>query len=275
MKKQLIVSLFICCTLLFGCADENTTNKLEKKPQGHEESNSYTYEENNNDQVVNIEKEQLDTNPNYKKLNVSRLEEYFKADFDSNGDWPTYSSEAKLFGYPENFWDGCSKWCVIEDFYVNAVASSTLKSEGKYSYDATNVSNPNRDNSWVEGAEDEGIGEYIEIYQMSKSLNEDPEDVSFNEICIVNGYTATIKNWIENNRVRELKLYFNDEYVANIELEDTMKPQYIDISSLNLTVADGKEAKFKFEIADVYRGEKYNDTAITGIDIDFSGSYYH
>ena len=37
-------------------------------------------------------------------------------------------------------------------------------------------------------------------------------------------------------------------------------------SILNLNVEDGTEVKFKFEIASVYRGEKYNDTAITGID---------
>lgn len=63
-------------------------------------------------------------------------------------------------------------------------------------------------------------------------------------------------------------MYYNGEFITNIELEDTIKPQYIDISSFGLNAKSGKEAKFKFEIVDVYKGEKYEDTAITAISFE-------
>ena len=33
---------------------------------------------------------------------------------------------------------------------------------------------------------------------------------------------------------------------------------------------NGEEVNFKFEIADIYKGDLYDDTAITGITIEFS-----
>jgi len=63
--------------------------------------------------------------------------------------------------------------------------------------------------------------------------------------------------------------YFEDEYVGVIELEDIMLPQYIDISNLDLCVLNGEVANFRFEILDVYEGDVYEDTCITGVDFKF------
>ena len=49
-----------------------------------------------------------------------------------------------------------------------------------------------------------------------------------------------------------------------------MEPQFIDVSPVNMTVSNGREAVFRFEIADVYPGTKYEDTCLTGILIEFS-----
>lgn len=94
-------------------------------------------------------------------------------------------------------------------------------------------------------------------------------DIDLLTICIVNGYAETIKKWTDNSRVKSLKMYFNDKYIATIELEDSIKPQYIDIKPLELKVKSKEEFVLKFEIEDVYKGEKYDDTAITGIDLEF------
>ena len=140
----------------------------------------------------------------------------------------------------------------------------------------SNIQDLDRGTSWVEGVEGNGIGEYIEIEQTCLvNSSEYKTDINFKELCVVNGYAATEKNWNENNRVKELKMYFNNKYVTTIVLEDTIKQQYIDISKFNLKVKNGEKAKFKFEINDVYKGTKYNDTCITGLLIEFSGRTGH
>ena len=120
------------------------------------------------------------------------------------------------------------------------------------------------------------MGEYIEIEQSCLVGGEDYEtDIVFRELCVVNGYAATERNWNENNRVRELKMYFNGDFVAVIVLEDTIKQQYIDISKFNLKVRNGEKASFRFEIGGVYQGTKYDDTCLTGLLIEFSGRTGH
>lgn len=270
MKRRILcATMLVACVTLIGC-NSNEVKDINKQKGEHIVENVYSSERQDNKKAFES------TSTADSKLHTTYLGEYFD-NFWEGEDWPKYHSEGMFFGYPDNFWDGCSKWCAVWDFYSNVEASTTLKQQGKFTYDAANISSSSRDNAWVEGVEGDGIGEFLEIKQMCQSgpVGSEPDlDINFNELCIVNGYTATIRNWVENNRVRELKMYFNDEYVTNIELEDTMKPQYIDISSLNLKVKNGEEAKFKFEIVSVYKGEKYEDTAITGIEIDFSGPHH-
>lgn len=64
-------------------------------------------------------------------------------------------------------------------------------------------------------------------------------------------------------------MYYNDKFITDIFLQDVMNPQFFDISNLNLTFENKQTNNFKFEISSVYKGTKYNDTAITGINIDF------
>lgn len=60
------------------------------------------------------------------------------------------------------------------------------------------------------------------------------------------------EKWINNSRVKELKMCYNGEYITNIELKDTIRSKYIDIESLGLKAKSDEEVKFKFEIVDVY-----------------------
>jgi len=189
---------------------------------------------------------------------------------EGDGDFYFYD-DAKRFGWESWLTDGCSSWCSVWEYSNDVTASSTLASQGSFDYSPNNISSGERSNAWVEGVEGDGIGEYVEVTQMCQDGGEDIEtDIEFTELCIVNGYAATQKNWEENNRVKELQMYFDDKYVGTLVLEDTIKPQYFDISSLKLKVANGEKAKFKFEIADVYKGNKYDDTCLTGLLIDFT-----
>lgn len=187
-----------------------------------------------------------------------------------------YSADANSFGWEERLWDGCSTWCSVSLFETKVTASSTLAPQGSFSYEASNTQSPKRENAWSEGVEGDGVGEFLEIEQtcLVGEVNYET-DIAFTELCIVNGYAATERNWSENNRVKELKMYFDGEFVTVLALDDTIKQQYFDISQFGLKVQNGETARFKFEIGSVYPGTKYDDTCLTGLLIEFSGRTGH
>ena len=189
------------------------------------------------------------------------------------------AEDGRLFGFPEWLSDGCSSWCGCEEFSCVATASSQLSDQGKITYDPSNVvfrtgyNGDMLDTAWAEGDQGTGIGESIELCQMYRGSVE--ELFTFTEICIVNGYAKTETSWEENGRVKVFRVYFEDEYLGELTLLDTRQPQYIDLAPFQLQVANGGEATFRFEIAEVYEGSKYEDTCITGIVIDFAGRIGH
>ena len=190
--------------------------------------------------------------------------------------WFVEDDNGDHYGYDDRLWDGCSTWCEVTEFYCVAEASSTLAPQGDHSYSVSNLTNQDRGNTWAEGADGDGVGEYVEIRQLCNvGASEAPERLTFTELCIVNGYAENDTKWQENGRVKSLKLYYSGEYMGTISLEDTAKPQFIDLSALNMTVVNGEEAAFRFEIAEVYQGTVYEDTCITGILIEFAGRVAH
>lgn len=181
--------------------------------------------------------------------------------------------DGEVYGFDDWLTDGCSAWCGCEDYVCEAWASSELPNQGNVGYSASNLVEENRNSVWAEGAEGSGIGESIFIKQMYAGTG----DIEFtiSNICIVNGYAKDETKWQENGRVKSLKLYYEDEYMGLITLEDTMNPQYIDVTPVQMKVGNGFDSNFRFEIAEVYEGTKYEDTCITGIVIDFEGKYAH
>ncbi len=188
-----------------------------------------------------------------------------------NDDWEVVASaDGKLYGYEEDYWIGCSVWCAVGDYEVSATASSVLPAQGQFSYEAEHIISQNRDDAWVEGADDYGIGEYVTIEKRYDRMDGTEGDCFFfTDLCIVNGMAKDEASWEKNSRVKTLKMYFNDEYVCDLELLDTFKPQYISLKGLRLSAGNNENSVFKFEIADVYKGDMYSDTAITGIEVRF------
>lgn len=194
----------------------------------------------------------------------------YTKNFYTEGNNNEESDAGKLYGFLEKFADWSGHYLIgSRMFYTNAEASSTLEQQGQFAYAAGNATVCARFCTWCEGAPGDGIGEFIELRQLYYGPGE--EVLTFNELCIVNGYAENEKKWQENNRVKRLNLYYEDVYMGTITLEDTIKPQYIDLTPLNLTVGNAREATFRFEIAEVYKGTKYEDTCITGIEIGFTG----
>ena len=189
-------------------------------------------------------------------------------DFIDKDPYFVYSEAGKNYGYERDYGLGCSVWCSVWDYQISASASSILAPEGQYSYEPSNIYSSDRTNSWVEGVEGDGIGEYIEITRRYTVADQD-YGVDFRELCVVNGYAENAEKWKANSRVADLILYFNGEYVDTLHLEDTIAPQYFDLGKYELHADSDADSVFRFEIASVYPGEKYEDTAITGIELEF------
>lgn len=187
--------------------------------------------------------------------------------------WIVEDEKGVLFGYTDDVYvEGRPMPMELGPrFHLDGVASSVLEPWRDIYYEADYAAYADRETTWAEGVVGDGIGEYVEIQQLQEAYEENTIDgkLYFDEMCIVTGYAKDETTWQNNNRAKTLNFYFEDEYVGSIELEDTMLPQYIDISALDLHVLNGEIANFRFEIVKVYDGALYEDTCITGVDFKY------
>lgn len=162
----------------------------------------------------------------------------------------------------ESSWDiidgGCSWYCGGGNYKVNS--SSTLSNEKDLHYTATNANDLSYQTAWVEGKNGEGNGEYLEYY----FKNDSPRVTT---VIISNGYMKSESAWKNNNRVKKLKMSVNGKPFGILNLEDSKSDQSFEVGKLGHN-ANGTDLVLKFEILEVYKGDKYNDTAITEIYFD-------
>lgn len=159
-------------------------------------------------------------------------------------------------GLNEINFQGCSWYCCGNT--INAKASSSLATtKNGITYSPENVCDLQLNTAWVEGKNDYGIGESIEFEAVQ---------YPFHTIEIYNGYSKSLKNWNENSRVKTIKLYVNNHPQYILELKDTYQLQSFRVDTLN---SNKETVSLKFEIIDIYPGEKYKDTAITDINLNF------
>lgn len=170
----------------------------------------------------------------------------------------------------ESYWDilgvGCSWYCGGGQDTISA--SSSLKPYKGINYSAKNIHDLSYKTAWIEGVPGYGIGEYV-MYHFP------PENPRITEIIIVNGYAKSQKAWKDNSRVKKLKMYVNDEPFAILNLEDSRQEQHFRFEPLGYGDRENWELlqekpwwTIKFEIVEVYKGDKYDDTAITQIYFD-------
>ena len=160
-----------------------------------------------------------------------------------------------------NFDSECA--CGDCDIYPHK-ASSTLDSDGENNYRVSNITDRDPRTAWVEGESDYGIGEYFEISLNIYDLN----------IGILNGLQKSVRLWKLNSRVKTFKLYFNNIPTCYLRLEDVMTMQYfhighdsrgLDLREVFLLITETNEITCKFEIVDIYPGERWRDVCISEI----------
>ncbi len=166
----------------------------------------------------------------------------------------------------ESIWSiigsGCSWYCGGGNY--KADASSELKSNGNISYSVESANDLNYKTAWAEGVNGSGIGEYLEYHFKNKSPK-------VTHIIVSNGYLKSNKAWSNNNRVKRLKVYVNGSDYAILNLEDSKTDQRFKFDGF-IPNSDGKtDIILKFEILEIYKGNKYDDTVITEIYFDGIG----
>jgi len=170
----------------------------------------------------------------------------------------------------EDYWDilgsGCSWYC--GGGLEKASSSSVLKPSKNNTYAASNLNDLNYKTAWIEGVPGYGIGQTI-VYTFP------PENPRINKIIIINGYIKSKTAWEENSRVKRLKMYIDDKPYAILNLADSRQEQIFSVKLIgNSDRKDYEKLKLKpkwrmkFEILEVYKGTKFDDTAISEIYFD-------
>jgi hypothetical protein len=194
--------------------------------------------------------------------------------------WDELSDEEKaLFEkYGEVFsdmWDvvggGCSWYCGAN--LGKITASSFLSPQGSNNYDPSNVHDLNFKTAWVEGKNGYGIGEFIEF-------EFEPTQPRINKIIIANGYVKNQIAWKSNSRVKKLKLYIDGEARYILNLKDIPSEQIFNVEPIGHSERSNYDElktkpnwKIRFEILEIYEGDKYDDVVIS--EIYFSGLDVH
>lgn len=172
----------------------------------------------------------------------------------------------------ESYWDiiggGCSWYCAGGPKEVSA--SSFLKAQGDNDYSPENAHDLNYEYAWAEGVAGDGIGEYL-LYTFEGA------SPRITEIKVVNGYVKSETAYKNNSRVKKLKVYYNDQVIGILNLKDIRGTQSFKFDAIGFADrANLKEAKdwtLKFEIMEVYKGLKFQDTVIS--EIYFDGIDHH
>lgn len=141
-----------------------------------------------------------------------------------------------------------------------ATASSSLKPELGFRYDAENVLDGRLDTAWVEGVPGTGVGEWVQI--------EFPSLTHVSEVSVFPGYGKSERLFYRNCRPKLIRVQFMDGHfqfgpsnAMDLHFEDSMKwltypvAPSIDTNGVRLTIVE------------VYPGTAFQDTAISEIRI--------
>jgi hypothetical protein len=181
--------------------------------------------------------------------------------------------EKTLEGYKESeVWGDWS-------FPIGSAVASSVKDVKNYK--VSNISDLNLNTAWV--PKGNGLGESITFtFHFPKNAGY-AGPYQFRGICTVfNGYCKSMKLWVQNSRVKELKAYYDGNFLCDVELLDTWHVQTFDISKffknrrygkyLNAKYEVKNGGKLQFVITAVYEGAKYKDLAISEFLCDGAGN---
>lgn len=136
---------------------------------------------------------------------------------------------------------------------VIAYKTSSAKLENTRLYSVKNLIDDDPSTTWVPVGKNSQIGQWVEL-----SFD---APVQISSLTLTNGFAKNDVTFNNNNRIKTATLIFSDGGKTKISLKDTMKPQTIKVNKRSRTV--------KLIIDEVYKGVKYDDTCLSGLDADF------
>lgn len=136
--------------------------------------------------------------------------------------------------------------------------SSELKSDKELNFKKENLSDNNLLTAWIPQNSNSGIGEKIFFYFKANNPR-------MNTITIFNGYIKNQKLWVENSRVKTIKMSVNNSDFAILKLDDSPTSQTFHFEPLQ---NKDRDLIITLEIMDIYQGKKWNHTAISEITFD-------
>ena len=138
-------------------------------------------------------------------------------------------------------------------------ASSYLPADSEYYYFPCKGYDHNNSTAWVEGVDGDGKGQWLEIPV--------PSGENLSVMRISNGYASNEDTWAKNNRVKKAKLTFSNGITQTIELDDFFGYQFVYLDTPFFVSYDDENVTAKLEILEVYPGSKFNDTALSEVQI--------
>ncbi|MBN1334958.1 MAG: discoidin domain-containing protein [Deltaproteobacteria bacterium] len=106
---------------------------------------------------------------------------------------------------------------------------------------------------WVEGEEGSGLGSWVKL---------DLGEVrTIHRLRVWNGNWYSWDYWQRHNRIREMEIEFSDGTVQKVTLQDKKIPEVIEFSKPVSTNS------VKLKILGIYRGNTFNDTVISEIQV--------
>lgn len=194
------------------------------------------------------------------KISVEEYEHSLEAlENDENMSAEELERVGDLTVYTDLYSGFCSWYCGGEILSVKA--SSSLKPQGKFNYKAENAHDFNHRSVWVEGAGGQGIGEWLEYEFPGRCPR-------ITKVEILNGHVKNDKVWRENSRVKSLKMYYMGKPYAILDLEDSRTLQCFNVGALGPHDDAAPNWTLRFEILEVYPGEKFADTVISELYFD-------
>ena len=132
-------------------------------------------------------------------------------------------------------------------------ASSVLDPQYGFNYLPANMLDGRLDTAWVEGANGDGIREWV--------VADFGENRTVSGFEIINGYHKNRDIFLKNNRIRQLKVVLSNGFAQDLTLADAAGPQ-------RFSFRKAVEASWvQLKILSVYNGNKYADTAISELRI--------
>ncbi|MDO4536866.1 MAG: protein kinase [Coriobacteriales bacterium] len=137
--------------------------------------------------------------------------------------------------------------------FAEAKASSELPPDQVVSsYGPRNVLTDDTSTAWNEGAEGDGVGEWIYIYS--------PEPQGVSGIYVINGFPKSERVYNNNNRCKDITIELSDGAIFTTTLSDEMGSyQQIDFGGMHSTTY------VRITINSVYKGTKWNDCSLCAV----------